>query len=248
MRLHWLLPKTNGIPVLMYHHVLPGEGDRLTVTPEQLRRQWTFLRDNGYVCLCLHRFLSVIRGDEPAPEKCFLLTFDDGYINNVNYAYPLLKEFGWSATFFVVGNTLDKNACPRFGQFEQLTIQQLAELDPETVQLAMHGYDHENFSELSTEDTVIAIRQMIEAFEGSGLCFNKVLAYPYGKRPKSEKKSHQLEAMLRYAGVEAAFSIGNKPQRIKSADPYNLNRIDIWGDDTTEDFIIKLQKGKLRPF
>ena len=148
----------------------------------------------------------------------------------------------------MVGNTLDKNTDPRYGQFEQLTTQQLAELDPQTVQLAMHGYDHENFSELTTEDTAIAIRQMMEAFEESGLSFNKVLAYPYGKRPKSEKRSHQLEAMLRYAGVEAAFCIGNRPQRVKSADPYNLNRIDIWGEDSTEDFIIKLQKGKLRPF
>jgi hypothetical protein len=49
-------------------------------------------------------------------------------------------------------------------------------------------------------------------------------------------------------GIEAAFRIGNKPQRSPATDLYELKRIDIRGGDSLEEFKIKLRKGKLKPF
>jgi hypothetical protein len=112
----------------------------------------------------------------------------------------------------------------------------------------MHGYKHENFAQLSINDAQNAIKQMIKAFDESGLPYYKVLAYPYGGRPKLWWKFKQLESLFQKEGIEAAFRIGNKPQLTPVLNPFKLKRIDICGNDTKQDFAIKLEKGKLNPF
>src|ERR1044072_593881 len=141
MRLHWLLPHVPGIPVLMYHRIWPGQKDGLTLTPEQLREQWVFLKDNGYEALSLARFLAVARGTARAPPKAFLLTFDDGYHNNLTYVYPLLQELDWCATIFVIADTLDGTAKPDLEEIDRkLSVADLRGMDPRYIRLGLHGY------------------------------------------------------------------------------------------------------------
>ena len=249
MRLHYLLPKINGIPVLMYHHIMPGnpEMNLSTVTVDQLREQWGYLKAKNYICLSLPKFLSIISGKEPAPKKSFLLTFDDGYLNNLNYAYPMLQEFGWQATIFLIGINLKKDMHPASEDHEKLNVTQLSKIDPNIMQFGMHGYDHENFSDLSIAEADKVVKQMIGAFDESGLQYFKVLAYPFGARPK-KGKFRQLEAIFQTEGIIAAFRVGNKPQVTTPRNSYQLKRIDIRGSDSIKDFAIKLEKGKLKPF
>ena len=105
MNLSWLLPDIKGIPVLMYHKVWPGGADALTISPERLQQQWLLLKAEGYRALSLSEFLAVARGEQPRPSKAVLITFDDGYQNNLQYVYPLLQQTGFKATFFIIGNT-----------------------------------------------------------------------------------------------------------------------------------------------
>ena len=249
MRLHHLLPKINGVPVLLYHNIMPGgsAGDRSTVTLDQLREQLNYLKANDFVSLSLNKFLSIISGKEPAPKKSFLLTFDDGYLNNLKYAYPMLQEFGWHATFFLLGVHLEKNMSPAVNDNEKMNVTQLSTIDPDIVQFGMHGHAHENFSTLSINDAHSVIKNMIRAFDESGLQYFKVLAYPYGARPKYGK-FEQLKSLFQAEGITDAFRVGNKPQVTPAGDPYQLKRIDICGNDSIEDFAIKLDKGKLKPF
>src|SRR5215217_6683241 len=110
MRFHWLLPTIKGIPVLMYHRIWPGQRDGLTLTPEQLREQWLWLKEQGYRALSMQEFLAITTGKTPLPGKCVLLTFDDGYHNNLTHVYPLLQELDWCATLFIIADTLDGTA------------------------------------------------------------------------------------------------------------------------------------------
>ena len=112
----------------------------------------------------------------------------------------------------------------------------------------MHGYEHENFSELSFTDAHNVVKQMIGTFDESGLPYYKVLAYPYGARPKTRSKFKQLKSIFQMEGISAAFRVGNKPQVAPAVNPYQMKRIDILGNDTIQDFAIKLKKGKLKPF
>src|SRR5690606_22968071 len=92
MNFHWLLPAQNGIPILMYHRIWPGLRDRITQTPEQLEEQWNFLKEQGYNTLSLDEYLNIAKGLKKNKGKHILITFDDGYYNNLTYAYPLLKK------------------------------------------------------------------------------------------------------------------------------------------------------------
>lgn len=247
--LHHLLPRVIGIPVLMYHHVLPGSNHKLSISPEKIREQWQYLCDEDYKCLSLNEFLDIASGNtKNYPEKCFLLTFDDGYTDNLTHACPLLKEFGWTATFFIVTGTLD-GSVPTEGDplGDKMTLSDLRSLDPSVASLAIHGYLHEHFDTLKTGELKQTLQKSIKACEASGLQFHKVLAYPYGERPNHVNKS-DLQEIMRATGIKAAFRIGNRINKMPVQDIYGINRIDIWGTHSIEDFKIKLKKGKLKPF
>lgn len=249
MRFHWLLPSVKGIPVLMYHRVWPGLNDGLTVTPEKIREQWDFLRKEGYHPLSLTEFLAIAEGKKPAPEKALLLTFDDGYRNNLTYVYPLLKEFGWCATIFIITDTLDGTAAPEPELLnEKLTVDELKSFDPAVIQLALHGHHHENFSKTSLEKLKEIMLQSAAVFDAAELPFHKILAYPYGARPKEKAQFDALKRWMKQEGYPAAFRIGNQVARMPAPDMYEIRRIDIRGTDSMEDFRIKLKKGKLKPF
>jgi peptidoglycan/xylan/chitin deacetylase (PgdA/CDA1 family) len=248
MRFHWLLPSIKGIPVLMYHRVWPGLRDGLTVTPEQLAEQWNYLRERGYEAISLPEFLSIAKGETRADNNKVLLTFDDGYQNNLTYVYPLLREFNWQATFFIIGNTLEGHIEDEDPVNRKMNIGELKQLDPQTVQLAMHGYHHENFRETSPEDIKAAIRKCLQVFQTKDIQLYPSIAYPYGARPKENQAFDDLKNWMKENGIDSAFRIGNQVCRIPAPDLYEIRRIDIKGIDTLEDFRIKLSKGKLKPF
>lgn len=102
------------VPILMYHYVSepPPDADiyrvDLSVTPDRFREQMAFLRDNGYTPVDLYELTTAIVGHTELPDKPIILTFDDGYLDNYENAYPILEEFGFKGTFFVVSEFIDR--------------------------------------------------------------------------------------------------------------------------------------------
>lgn len=249
MALHWLLPRIKGIPVLMYHRVWPGLQDGLTVTPEQLREHFAYLWDKGFRPLHLRDFMATAKGMRPALPSDLLLTFDDGYRNNLTHLYPLLQEFRWPATIFVITGTLDGSYPQAADELDRkIAPEEYRALDPALVQLALHGHHHEDFKRLSAPQAAAVMQRSMEAFKGAGLPWHPVLAWPYGARPKDAALLAAMKTALAAAGVEAAFRIGNKPERTPSRDLYEIKRIDVRGEDDVARLAIKLKKGKLKPF
>lgn len=70
----------------------------------QFRHQIEFMRDNFNIVTMEQVIDSVTSGDE-LPDKALLLTFDDGYVDNYLYAFPILEEYGVQGTFFIPGKT-----------------------------------------------------------------------------------------------------------------------------------------------
>lgn len=89
------------VPVLMYHHVTPA-GGMINATPQNFESQLQWLKKRGYQTLSSAQFAAHIDGKSPAPARSVLLTFDDGYLDNYVYAYPLLKKYGFTALIFLV--------------------------------------------------------------------------------------------------------------------------------------------------
>ena len=104
------------LQVLCYHRILPASEKEayfcpdLVVTPEAFRAQCKTLAAH-YRVLPLAEALSALRsGTQDKPLVA--LTFDDGYVDNLMYAAPILSEFGQRATFFVVSDLMGTTIPP----------------------------------------------------------------------------------------------------------------------------------------
>lgn len=96
----------HGITVLMYHGVMEDEfgvasDDWLQVRASEFRSQMRYLREHFRV-VPLERAWETPSGGKPRA----VLTFDDGYANNFRVAYPILREFGFPATIFLVAGAI----------------------------------------------------------------------------------------------------------------------------------------------
>ena len=95
------------VPVFMYHHVNPNGGDVLTVTPSDFESHLRAVRDGGYRVLGLSELLAFMEGSLQLSGRSVVITFDDGYLDNYVYAFPLLREYGVRAAVFVPTAWLD---------------------------------------------------------------------------------------------------------------------------------------------
>lgn len=89
----------SAIPILMYHHVSPHEG-LVTISPETFDAQMRYLADNQFYCLTPEEVEHYIDTGDSIPQKPVLIAFDDGYLDNYAYAYPILKKYNLKATLF----------------------------------------------------------------------------------------------------------------------------------------------------
>ncbi|MFA6004006.1 MAG: polysaccharide deacetylase family protein [Elusimicrobiota bacterium] len=94
------------IPVLLYHGATdqdhPGvlNCERKHIAAAALDRQFAFLKDHFQV-ISLSRYAASLASGEPLPERCAVLTFDDGYANNHSVVLPLLRKHGLHATMYL---------------------------------------------------------------------------------------------------------------------------------------------------
>ncbi|AEI46620.1 polysaccharide deacetylase family protein [Runella slithyformis] len=236
-----LLRKTGQkIRILMYHKVDPHHRDMLTVTSEQLETHLDYLQKQGYEFLrtqhLSNRSLSVSKG--------VLITFDDAYVNNLEYAYPVLKKYNARATLFVPSGYAGQSSQWDIKAEPLLSPEQLRQLDTDVFELGLHSHTHRHYGKLTAAEIEEDLRQNIRFFNQHRLPFVPVFAYPYGGRPKDKSVKRQMQHTMATLGITFAFRIGNRLNRFPFSDPYEIQRIDIRGTDTLEDFARKVKWGK----
>ena len=112
---HTRLHKEPQLIVLMYHRVLPKTDNRakieepgMMVTPETFRLHMHLIKQRFDV-LTLSQWLDAKHNGDKLPAICCCITFDDGWADNYEYAYPLLQEFNLPATIFLVSEMIGTN-------------------------------------------------------------------------------------------------------------------------------------------
>ncbi len=100
---------TRAVPVLMYHHVSPEPG-LVTVSPETFEEQMAYLARKKYHALAADEFLEFLQGKRELKGRNVLITFDDGYLDNYVYAYPILKRYDLKATIFAITSLIGEGA------------------------------------------------------------------------------------------------------------------------------------------
>jgi peptidoglycan/xylan/chitin deacetylase (PgdA/CDA1 family) len=90
------------VPVLMYHHIMPNPSNSIAISPATFDAQMGWLKDNGFHPISISQLDEFVHTGKRLPDKPVLITFDDGRMNQITYGVPILKKYGFTATFFVV--------------------------------------------------------------------------------------------------------------------------------------------------
>lgn len=114
------------VPVLMYHYVddePPPKGpyaDGLTVRTPDFIEELEYLAANGYETISLADAYLAMAGLRDLPARPVVLTFDDGGLDNYEVAFPLLRRYGFSGTFFVITKTVGADGQMDWGQLREM--------------------------------------------------------------------------------------------------------------------------------
>lgn len=103
---------TKAVPILTYHHVNPLEGDMVTVSVNHFEEQMSFLDRRGYHTLFVSELVEWMQGKRTVPKKSVVLSFDDGFRDNYEYAFPILKKYRLKATIFMVTGWISEERDP----------------------------------------------------------------------------------------------------------------------------------------
>jgi peptidoglycan/xylan/chitin deacetylase (PgdA/CDA1 family) len=103
------------VPILMYHHLEELDPEykqdpdyqQLFVAPQAFEEQVAYLTNNGYHTITFAELVGAFNGEVTLPEKPVIITFDDGWDDIYNVAYPILKQYGQRATFFIPSNWVE---------------------------------------------------------------------------------------------------------------------------------------------
>ncbi|MDE6658270.1 MAG: polysaccharide deacetylase family protein, partial [Oscillospiraceae bacterium] len=85
------------LPIVMYHSITDISNSDYQITKEQFAQDLYYLYANGYETVSIGDLLAYTEGKGELPEKPIMLTFDDGFYNNLSIALPLLEEYNMCA-------------------------------------------------------------------------------------------------------------------------------------------------------
>ncbi len=236
----------SGLPVLMYHKVIDeGLTDYLTITVQDLERQFKYLNRKGYTSVFLSDLLDHLNEKKKLPAKAVLLTFDDGYKNNFTQLYPLLKKYNLKANIFLVAGFIQPTVGNIPDESEFLHIDDIKKMSGDTVQFGLHSYDHKSYNDLTISQIEEDIRSCRTRLNHLNIFYQPCLAYTYGAFPKKDaKKRNQMFLTMQANGIRCAFRIGNRVNKIPVKDKFLIQRIDVRGDESFTRFKLILVVGK----
>lgn len=241
------------IPILMYHHLIEeGEVNSSTVTTAAFTEQMRTLYENGWESVSFAQLQSYVESGRDLPEKCFVLTFDDGYESNYLLAYPILKEYGFCATIFPVGVSMGKDTYKDTGvaMIPHFSVEQGTNMTASgLIELGSHGYDVHEVEGRDADPIRDGALPREEESETQYALFMKedcarmrgllgmdisVFAYPYGKC------SELTEVVLRNEGFISTLTIEPKINTVIKGMPQSLlqmGRFRITDDMTGADVL-----------
>jgi peptidoglycan/xylan/chitin deacetylase (PgdA/CDA1 family) len=225
--------------ILAYHSVSQRRTDTLSLSEDNFRNQLQWLKNNNYQTMTLQ---DTIRTNT-RNSKVAVITFDDGYADNYHVAFPLLKEFGMTATVFLVSNTVstdgifewDEQKIPNQGHredFKLLTWQQVHEMQDYGIEFGSHTCTHRHLPTLSDEEQRQELLESKRALENSLKKPVTSFCYPAGRLTEETIKLVQETGYE--AGVLTARGEGEPRGR------YTLRRVGIYYHVTPFMFRIKV--------
>lgn len=224
-----------GVSVLMYHMIGNEPGNAAIMTEANLRIQMNYLRDHGYHPITMQELYDYVTKGAPLPEKPVCITFDDGYLDSYTIVYPLMKEYGFPWTLFLITDDVGK-------PYNRMTWDQLREMaNSHTVTIANHTLSHPKLHNLATraekEKEIVEANKALKYQLGID---NVWLAYPYGDY------DDEVIDICKKAGIKMAVTTDAGRVHVGSF-PYDLKRAYIGNDISIARFSERLNKDNYTP-
>lgn len=232
-----------GVPVLMYHWINPFVGHRLRlygVTPQAFARQIRALRTAGYRSATLDGLLRHLRAEKPLPARSIVITLDDGYRDNVEYAGPVLEAAGFTATIFLVtdraGGVNEWDLAHGDPARALLSWEEVRSLDGGVFRFEPHSRTHPDLTRVDparAEEEIFGARRRFEDELGRA---PGVFSYPHGAFTPA------LERIVKAAGYAGAVTDIQGLNRV-GGDPFRIRRTMMTSRDTLPRFAFKCLTG-----
>ncbi|MDV6379014.1 polysaccharide deacetylase family protein [Sporosarcina sp. GW1-11] len=100
-----------GLPVLVYHQVLPRammQTTMSTISLESFEQQMGYLADQQFTTLTSQQLYNYLEGRLVVPSQAIVITFDDGLESAKDYAYPVLRKYGFTAPHHMISSRMDR--------------------------------------------------------------------------------------------------------------------------------------------
>lgn len=207
------------LPVIMYHSILKDRSrlGKYTLSPRELEEDLAYLAAHGWETVSIAQLAAYTKGQGTLPEKPVLLTFDDGFYNNLSLGLPLLEKYGMKAEVSIIGKytQLDSESglAPQ-ELYSHLTWEQCRQLqDSGRVGIQNHTWDmhgegsrhglqkgenetQETFVTSISEDIIKLQRVAAEELSSTPMAF----VYPFGIY------SEETEMLIRDLGFSASLT------------------------------------------
>ena len=242
------------LPIIMYHSLLRDEKlqNDYTISPTLFENDLKYLTENGYTTVVVKDLTDYVYGKKSLPEKCIMLTFDDGYYNNYYYALPLLEKYNCKAVVSPIASvsekfTETKDISVTYGHITFDDIKEMS--DSGYVEIQNHSYDmhslksrkgvsqksgesDETYKSALTEDVVKAQTLLENATGKKPTCF----VYPFGA------KNDLTEKLIKEMGFSCTLTCTEKPNIItKNPDSlYELGRYRRDRNETMQNLLIRI--------
>lgn len=220
------------VPILMYHYlsVPPENADiyrrDLSVSPELFAAHLDRMIAEGYTVIPLRDLVAHLLQGTPLPPKAVVITFDDGYRDNYEHAFPLLRERNLPATFFLVMEFINQ------GRPEYLTWDMVTEMAAGGMDIEVHGVDHTTLRGRSQVDLEFQAVRSLETIQNLLNYQPRFLSYPAGEYDE------QTIDVFRRAGYWAGLTTVQGATH-SSSNLFKLSRVRIRGT-TTPDELVRL--------
>ncbi|HEY0120353.1 MAG TPA: polysaccharide deacetylase family protein [Rhizobium sp.] len=231
------------VPILLYHQIAVPPSRRapfrsMAVHPQAFHSQMAWLKRLGVQGLSLREALPYIQGAKAG--KVAAITFDDSYANVYENALPVLQEFGFTATNFVVVNQVGGSNVwdiPNgVARTPCMSLEQLRKWVALGHEVGSHTLDHVHLPQLPMEEArrqIAHSRELLEDMLDEGV---SSFCFPYGDEMP-------LDRVLAY---EAGYSAATTTQRGRAGrnhDPFGLPRATVRRNDSWLHFIRKCIAG-----
>jgi len=210
--------------IVLAYHCFTGQ-KALCVKPNMFRMHISSLASRGFQDLPLEAYIHALRGDENVPlRKYVCLTFDDGWRDNYTDAFPILQEYGFTATIFLTVAYIGEKK-------DYLTWEQVMEMKTAGFKFGSHTLTHPHLTQIPIE------RARREIMESKELLEDKIseevgaFCYPYGDY------NQDIVELVEEAGYQGAVVTPSSGRC--GASIYSIRRIGVYGTDILFSFRIK---------